>query len=120
VQIQDVVLSGIQDLQRITHDTLREQQIPGAGHEYRKIVGSEGLEYNLSLNLSRQTFDELAAAGDSLVVWCQDENEGKFHAIMELAGSRNIYDPSLILALLNLLVRDNVFTPEEFNPKAFA
>jgi hypothetical protein len=120
VQIQDVVLSGIQDLQRITHGTLREQQIPGAGHEYRKIVGSEGLEYNLSLNLSRQTFDELAAAGDSLVVWCQDENEGKFHAIMELAGSQSVYDRRIILTRLNLLVRDNVFALDKFNPKVFA
>jgi hypothetical protein len=115
-----VTLSGIQNLQRITHDTLREQQIPIGNHEYRKLVGSEGREYNLSMDLNRQTFDELVAAGENLVVWCQDETEGDFHAIMEVASFRGVYDPSLILTQLNLLVRDNVFQAEKFNPKVFA
>jgi hypothetical protein len=119
MQIQDAVLSGIHDLQRITHDTLREQQIPGSNHEYRKVVGSEGREYNLSLNLDRQTFDALVAAGDNLAVWCQDEGEGNFHAAMELLAVRDVYELPLLVQL-NLLVRDNVFQPDKFNPKVFA
>jgi hypothetical protein len=115
-----VAVSGIQNLQRITHDTLRELQIPGTSAEYRRVVGSEGREYNVSLNIDRQLLDELLAAGNNLVVWCRDENEGSFHAIMELAGLRNVDYPSLIEASLNLLVRDNVFVPENFNPKVFA
>jgi hypothetical protein len=115
-----VAVSGIQNLQRITHDTVREQQILGASAEYRRILGSEGREYNLSLNIDRQMFDDLLAAGDNRVVWCQDENEGRFHAITELTGLRDVDYPSLIEASLNLLVRDNVFVPENFNPKVFA
>jgi hypothetical protein len=115
-----VALSGIHNLQRITYDTLREQQIPGGPEEYRRVLGSEGREYNISLNIDRQTFDELLAAGNNLVVWCKDESEGCFHAIMELAGLRNVDYPNLIAASLNFLVRDNVFVPENFNPKVFA
>jgi hypothetical protein len=120
VQIQDVVLSGIQHLQRITHDALKEQQILDSNIEYRRITGSEGREYNLSLNLKRETFDGLVAANHNLVVWCQDEAEGRFHAIMELADLRDVSYPSFILTSLNLLVRDDVFQPDKFNPKVFA
>jgi hypothetical protein len=121
MQIQDVVLSGIRDVQRITHDTLREQPTPGAATEYRRILGSEGREYNLSLNIDRQRFDELnAAADDNRVVWCQDETEGSFHAIMELTGFQSVYDASVISVQLNLLARDSVFAPDKFNPKVFA
>jgi hypothetical protein len=115
-----MAVSGILNLQRITHDTLREQPIPGASAEYRRILGSEGREYSVSLNIDRQMFDDLLAAGDNRVVWCQDENEGSFHAVMELAGLRNAGYPSLIEASLNILVRDSVFVPENFNPKVFA
>lgn len=67
----------------------------------------------------------LLAACENLVVWCQDEAEGDFHAIIEVQAVRNNEDAlysrnGLIATQVRLLVKDNVFNPVKFNPEVFA
>jgi hypothetical protein len=112
-------------LQRISHDQLRLDDLAEKNVQYRRRISNEGLEYTFEAHLDRKAYDALLSACENLMVWCQDEDEGNFHAIMEVQGDRNVGDPlysakKLISTHIRLLVTENIFEPTKFNPKVFA
>ena len=125
MQIQDVLLTRTLTLQRISHEQLSLDDMAERNVEYRRRISSEGLEYAAEAYLDRKTYDALLATCENLIVWCQDEDEGNFHAIMEVQGDRDVEDPlysaeKLIAIHVRLLVTENVFDPTKFDPKVFA
>jgi len=120
-----VLLTQILSLQRISHDLLSLDDMAERNVEYRRRISKEGFEYTFEAHLDRKAYDALLSACENLIVWCQDEDEGDFHAIMEVQGSRDVEDPlyagkKLITVQVRLLVTENVFEPTKFNPKVFA
>jgi hypothetical protein len=112
-------------LQRISHDQVRLDDLAERNVQYRRRISNEGFEYTFEARLDRRTYDALLSGCENLMVWCQDEDEGDFHAIMEVQGNRNVEDPlysgkKLIAAHVRLLVTVNIFEPTKFNPKVFA
>ena len=125
MQIQDVLLTQILTLQRISHEQLSLDDMAERNVQYRRRISNEGLEYAVEAYLNRKTYDALLATCENLIVWCQDEDEGNFHAIIEVEGMRDVEDPlysahGLIAAHIRLLVTENVLEPTKFNPKVFA
>jgi hypothetical protein len=112
-------------LQRISHEQLSLDDMAERNVQYRRRISSEGLGYTVEAHLDRKTYDALLSTCENLIVWCQDEDEGNFHAIMEVQGDRDIEDPlysaeKLVATHICLLVTDNVFDPTKFDPKVFA
>jgi hypothetical protein len=112
-------------LQRISHDQLSLDDLAERNVQYRRRTSNEGFEYTFEAHLDRRTYDALLSACENLIVWCQDEDEGNFHTIMDVQGDRDVEDPlysthKLIAAHIRLLVTENVFHPTKFNPKVFA
>lgn len=125
MQIQDVILTQLLMLQRIARDQLSLDDLAERNVQYRRRISNEGFEYTFEAHLDRKAYDALLSACENLIVWCQDEDEGNFHAIMEVQGNRDVEDPlysanKLIATHVRLLVTENVFDPTKFNPKVFA